>query len=197
MQQQAVERFDFQRSSWSEFLKWASWSGWLTEGMPWNSSIIRYSSNKCKFPARSRQNPRISDGQSPFTASTFTSAAKLACNSSCTCPALSPSSLNVYSMSSGRTSAAVFTQSKTLKMQWEPLQTGNCLAHSGHALMSGFGCSCFRPQSGHPCCFVVWKLSSFRLRHLTAVRTFENQIVSHSGVSDRRSQTYFVFPLRS
>ena len=141
---------------------------------------------------------RFISASTASTLCTFTNAATHACNTSrIKSGSFTASSLNVYSMSSGRTSAAVFTQSKTLKMQSEPLQTGNCLAHSGHALMSGFGCSCFRPQSGHPCCFVVWKLSSFRLRHLTAVRTFENQIVSHSGVSDRSSEVNSGFSRRS
>lgn len=37
----------------------------------------------------------------------------------------------------------------------------------------------------HPCRFVNGQLPSFRLRHLTASRALENQILSCSGVSDR------------
>ncbi len=89
-------------------------------------------------------------------------------------------------MLSGCISTAVFAIKNCEDADEHPAEPETA-SNSGHALISGFGCSCFRPQSGHPCCFVAWKLSSFRLRHLTAIRTFENQIVSHSGVSDRRS----------
>ena len=77
-----------------------------------------------------------------------------------------------------------------MKMEATNVLFPETASNSGNGLMSGFGCSCFRPQSGHPCYFVVWKLSSFRLRNLTAVQTFENQIVSHSGVSDCAKQAF-------
>ena len=45
-----------------------------------------------------------------------------------------------------------------------------------------------RTRRDYPRSVVHGSMSSFRLRRLTAVRTFENQIVGCSGVSDRRAQ---------